>query len=1271
MTRTNSTKLFFTKIFLLFIIIPVFSLNAQTPVFINEIHYDNTGTDAGEAIEIAGPAGTDLTGWNLVLYNGNGGAVYNTVVLSGVIPDLGSGYGVVIVNYGANGIQNGSPDGVALVNNSSSVIQFLSYEGSFTAVGGAADGMISTDIGVTEPGNEPLGFSLQLSGTGSNYEDFNWNSASANTFGAFNAGQSFGGDGAPTVLLTSPVNAATGVTLSSDIQISFSEAVNTSGAWFTVTGSSSGNISAVATGGLSDYIVNPNTDFQPGETITVTVYASNISDVDVIDPPDNMMSDYLFEFTATIPVSDWVINEIHADPADDLSGDANGDGTRSATQDEFVEIVNNTGATVDISGWTLSDAVSVRHVFPLGTVVPNEAAIVIFGGGTPTGDFGWSIIQTASSGQLGLNNTSDQISLSDGINIVSTISYGSEANDNQSITRDPDVVGSFVKHSLASGSSGALFSPGTLIDGSLFPGTIIGPVVKEIYEIQGEGLYSLYANQNVKTENNVVTALTSNGFFIQTPSERSDNNSNTSDGVYVFTGSSPSVSIGDLVDVTGKVVEYYNFTEMTDVTVTLAGNGTLPDPVLFDENIPSPNQSQSPLEFERFEAMLISISGGTVVGSNQRFSTDTIAEVHIVAGSERTFRSPGIEYPGSANPLIPVFDNNPEIFELDPDKLGLPNIAIPAGSSFDAVGVLGYEYNGYELWPTSLTVQENTLPQPVRAINPGEATIASLNMYRLFDTVDDGGETVVSIEEYNRRLNKFSLYIRDVLKSPYILAVQEVEKLGVLVDLANIITADDPSVVYTAYLEEGNDVGGIDVGFLVRENYVQVDAVTQFGKNETYTNPSTGQQDLLHDRPPLLLEGSFLSGGIPVYPISVIVVHMRSLTDIETLRVQTKRLAQAQSVAVLIQSLQTVNPDINLTVVGDFNAYEFTDGYVDVVGQMKGEIIPEQNTLSGDDLVNPNLTDQVLNLPSEERYSYVYVGTAQVLDHALTSVSLDPSVTGFAYGRGNCDAAVNLIYDDTNPLHSSDHDGFVLFIDVTPPEIVLNEPATLWPANHKYHSFSVCDFVSSVSEGNLESVYIVKVTSDEPENSNGDGNTYNDIVITDYQTVKLRSERIGSGNGRVYKIHLAIQDLAGNIGTAIYEVSVPHNKKSTAIDDGPVYEVISEFEVPLPLAQTLAKFAEANTGTNGILPEEYHLSQNYPNPFNPVTTIKYSLPENTFVSIRVFDLLGCEVAQLVNTQKSAGNYEVKFDAGHLSSGVYIYLIETANFREVKKLVLMK
>ena len=88
--------------------------HAAISVFINEIHYDNTGTDAGEAIEVAGPAGTNLSGWSLVLYNGAGGAPYDTKALSGIIPDQAAGFGTLHFTYPVNGIQNGSPDAIAL-----------------------------------------------------------------------------------------------------------------------------------------------------------------------------------------------------------------------------------------------------------------------------------------------------------------------------------------------------------------------------------------------------------------------------------------------------------------------------------------------------------------------------------------------------------------------------------------------------------------------------------------------------------------------------------------------------------------------------------------------------------------------------------------------------------------------------------------------------------------------------------------------------------------------------------------------------------------------------------------------------------------------------------------------------------------------------------------------------------------------------------------------------------------------------------------------------
>jgi hypothetical protein len=174
--------------------------------WINEIHYDNNSGDVNEGVEIAGTAGLDLSAYRLVLYNGFNGLQYDSDNLSGFIDDEQCGYGAVWFGYPANGLQNGNtaqtePDGIALVRvqaGVTTVVQFLSYEGVFTAVGGPADGMLSTDIGVNQTGTVAIGFTLQLQGTGNTYSNFAWawptNAAST---GTINAAQSLcvvGGD---------------------------------------------------------------------------------------------------------------------------------------------------------------------------------------------------------------------------------------------------------------------------------------------------------------------------------------------------------------------------------------------------------------------------------------------------------------------------------------------------------------------------------------------------------------------------------------------------------------------------------------------------------------------------------------------------------------------------------------------------------------------------------------------------------------------------------------------------------------------------------------------------------------------------------------------------------------------------------------------------------------------------------------------------------------------------------------------------------------------
>lgn len=165
------------------------------------MHYDNASSDVGEGVEIAGPAGTNLACFDIIAYNGNGGGSYITQTLSGTIPDEGCGYGTIW--FPISGLQNGAPDGIALYNTcTSTLISFISYEGTFTASNGPANGTVSTNIGVNETSSTPVGQSLQLTGSGNSESAFAWSSPSAASPGTLNAGQSITPCGTPNTITT-------------------------------------------------------------------------------------------------------------------------------------------------------------------------------------------------------------------------------------------------------------------------------------------------------------------------------------------------------------------------------------------------------------------------------------------------------------------------------------------------------------------------------------------------------------------------------------------------------------------------------------------------------------------------------------------------------------------------------------------------------------------------------------------------------------------------------------------------------------------------------------------------------------------------------------------------------------------------------------------------------------------------------------------------------------------------------------------------------------
>ena len=311
---------------------------------------------------------------------------------------------------------------------------------------------------------------------------------------------------------------------------------------------------------------------------------------------------------------------------------------------------------------------------------------------------------------------------------------------------------------------------------------------------------------------------------------------------------------------------------------------------------------------------------------------------------------------------------------------------------------------------------------------------------------------------FANRLNKASLGIRDELHTPDILAVMEVENLSTLQQLANKINSDaatngDPDPQYVAYLQEGNDVGGIDVGFLVKtalndfsgDIRIEVVDVTQFGKDTTWIDPNDGQPDLLNDRPPLLLRAVVHYADGRSFPISAFAVHQRSLNGIsdETVsgsttagdRVRKKRQAQAEYLAGLVQARETADPTEHLAVLGDFNAFDFNDGYVDPMGVVTGLPTPDDQTVvpgDGVDLVNPDLMNLHYLPEANQRYSYVFDGQAQSLDHILINQALGTDVTAYDldHARMNADFPETNRNDANSPSRLSDHDPAIAYFAV-------------------------------------------------------------------------------------------------------------------------------------------------------------------------------------------------------------------------------------------------
>jgi predicted extracellular nuclease len=603
------------------------------------------------------------------------------------------------------------------------------------------------------------------------------------------------------------------------------------------------------------------------------------------------------------------------------------------------------------------------------------------------------------------------------------------------------------------------------------------PLNLSIHDIQGPGDISPVVGRLVSTTG-IVTAVVSNGFFIQNPDNAVDADPNTSEGVFVFTSSRPAAvaTVGNFVQVTGTVGEFIpssdpnspSSTEIDAPTTTLISTGNpLPTPVTLttaDTNPAGPIDQLEKYEGMRVHVDVMTVSGPTDGNLDEpnAISTSNGVFFGVIQGIAQPFREPGVQLPDPLPPGSPAtvtrWDTNPEIIRVNTAvQSGSTVLDVTTGATVTSLtGPLDFNSRFYTILtdPNSgATATGNVSATPVPAAAPNELTIANFNMERFFDTVDDPGTDDVALTPtaFANRLNKASLAIRNVLNAPDVIGVEEMEHLSTLQALADKVNADataagQPNPNYQAFLFEGNDVGGIDVGLLVKST-INVSSVVQVGKDTIFVQPD-GTTALLNDRPPLVMTATASQPGSDTsLPFTMVVNHLRSLLSIDDPvdgpRVRAKREAQAEFLANILQSHQAAGE--NVISVCDCNSFEFSDGYVDVLGAILGHPVPaDQVVLASPDLVDPDFTDLISTLPHDQQYSYDFNGSHQTLDHVVVNQSLLSKFSRYAIARNDADFPEIFRNDPNRPERISDHDmpvAYFILPEATPP--VLQLPANI------------------------------------------------------------------------------------------------------------------------------------------------------------------------------------------------------------------------------------
>lgn len=601
-----------------------------------------------------------------------------------------------------------------------------------------------------------------------------------------------------------------------------------------------------------------------------------------------------------------------------------------------------------------------------------------------------------------------------------------------------------------------------------------------IARIQGTGPVSPLSGKAVETEG-VVTALADSGFYLQTPDDKRDSDSASSEGLFVAS-TAQDVERADVVRARGVVRETQIGGDSNQLTVTqlvadqvfrVGRSPTLPAPVELNQGNAGPHLSAHGLE--RYEGMRVIVPRLNVVGPSAGTKDSRTGNVigdgkfyGVVQGVPRPFREPGIgvldRRRGGVAARVRVFDGNPERLLVDSrGQKGTPRSSADVGDVVTGlVGVLGYGNGVYEILPDSnppLTSVSGATPRPVSKSSPDQITIGSLDV-RLFGDRALGARTFGSSEGYATRVAKQANIICAYVGSPDVLLVAGAANSEALVELTAAANDNDGNLLfpgscagnpgYVATWMSGQSstaFGGL--GILAKSTSVgqgapRVELLSTFSSlaSGSFRNLD-GTVETLHDRRSGVLRLRVNNAGDGPVEFTLFAAQLSPLQGELAERgphgwatredyLRAKRNAQAMSLAKLIEARQRANPKEKLVVLGNFESNEFDDGQADLMAVLSGRTAVGGPTVAfiRSPLTRPlkNLTD---SLPAAERYDASRGGNAEMLGHVLVNA---PMMSAFPalhleLARVNADFGEDNADDASLPMRAGEYDPKVLYLE--------------------------------------------------------------------------------------------------------------------------------------------------------------------------------------------------------------------------------------------------